>query len=311
MTIDVLTMGEALLRLTPPDYGLMEQSPTLEMHIGGSELNTAVGLARLGKRVMWLSRLTDNLVGRQIERTLRAEGVESSITWTSEDRNGIYYMEEARPPRASTVTYDRDGTAIRNMTPDALPHDLFVNAPRWLHLTGITAALGDTPRATMRTLVTSAKAAGTLISFDVNYRAKLWDSDLAATICSDYLQQSDVIFIARRDAHRLFNLSTEPHHALHQRYPHALIVMTLGADGSVVITPDGEIYEQAIFPAETVCRVGGGDAFASGMLYSLLENMHTADALRFATAAAAVKYTLPGDLPCFSRDMIEAVIDNH
>lgn len=95
MLYDVLTMGEALLRLTPPDNRLLEQSPLLGMYIGGSELNTTVGLARLGLNVAWLSRLTDNTLGRLIEKTLVTQGVDTShIIWTNEDRHGTYYMEE-------------------------------------------------------------------------------------------------------------------------------------------------------------------------------------------------------------------------
>ncbi len=308
MTVDVLTFGEGLLRLTPPAYQLMEQTHMLESHVGGSELNTAIGLTRLGKRVAWFSRMTDNVVGRRIEQELLKHGVDAGhIIWTDEARNGLYFMEEAPPPRASDVTYDRAHTAISQMKPGHLKPDMMAQlSPRLLHLTGITAALSESSYETLRALVKQAQEQQIPVSFDVNYRAKLWPEATAASYCDDLMKQAAIIFVAQRDVKQLFAIGDIQ--ALHNAYPNAHIVVTRGADGSQLCTPDGVNYDQSIFQATTVCRIGGGDAFSAGFLYAYLEGLPPQEMLRYAAATAALKYTIPGDLPLFRLEDVQTLL---
>ncbi len=150
---DVVTLGETMLRLTPPGLKRLEQAMSFEIEVGGTESNMAIGLARLGLKVLWLSRLTDNPLGRLIARTIASHGVDTSrVVWTADDRIGLYFLEEGRAPRGSKVTYDRRHSAISQMRPAELPVELFhADGARLLHLTGITPPSARTslpPRST-------------------------------------------------------------------------------------------------------------------------------------------------------------------
>lgn len=302
--IDLLTFGEALLRLTPPDYRRLEQSTVLEVHIAGSELNTAVGLARLGLKVRWVSRLTDNVVGRLIEKTLLTQGVDASqIIWTQNDRVGIFYMEEGKAPRASQVTYDRAGSALSRMQLDDLDRDaLLQDPPRLLHLTGITLALSKDCASIARHLLSDCQQKNIPLSFDFNYRSRLWSVESARQVCESFMRAASLIFIPARDAQAIYG--TRSLEELTDRFPQAAIVMTQGADGASMITPEGEQFHQPAISAEIVCRVGGGDAFDAGFLYAHLKNMPPQMCLRYGNAAAALKYSLPGDLPLFDLQQV-------
>lgn len=303
---DVVTLGETMLRLTPPDFRLLEQSSTVTMHVAGSESNVAVGLARLGLRVCWLSRLTDNVVGRYLANGIAAHGVDTShVIWTAEDRVGLYFVEEGRAPRSSHVLYDRRHSAMSLMQPDELPYSVFVEGgARLLHLSGITPALSSSAAATFHAAFERAKSAGWRVSFDLNYRGKLWTEAEARACYERYMPLADIIITPVGDLERIFDMREgefELLEQLHERYPSATIVLTLGADGAAACAPDGTQYRQPAFPAEQVDRIGGGDAFDAGFLYSYVRGEDTGTALRWGAAAAALKYTLPGDLPLVNR----------
>ncbi|HSQ13328.1 MAG TPA: sugar kinase [Candidatus Deferrimicrobium sp.] len=312
---DVLTFGETMLRFTPPARTRIEQTHDFQVHVGGSESNTAVGLARLGIRTAWLSRLPGSPLGRMVSGELARYGVDvQHVVWCDDARVGLYFLEEAGPPRGSSVIYDRRHSAISRMTPDDLPRQLFAPGSfRAFHTTGITLAISDTAQATAELAVELAKAAGALISFDVNYRAKLWSPEQAAAGCDRLLQQADLVFIPDRDAQTLFDLPAvdQPESALEQlsaRYPQAVFVMTRGRVGSMAIA-DGNIVEQGIFASDEVGRLGGGDAFSAGFLARCLESQgDITSAMRWGAATSALKYSIPGDLPLMTRSEVERLV---
>jgi 2-dehydro-3-deoxygluconokinase len=312
---DVVTLGETMLRLTPPNLQRLEQTTTLEVQVGGSESNVAVGLARLGLRVAWLSRLTDNALGHLITNSLRSHGVDVSlVVWTAEDRNGLYFLEEGKPPRSSQVIYDRAHSAMSRMKPDDLPVDLFqAHRAKMLHLSGITLALSKEANQTVLKAAQAAKAAGWLISFDVNYRARLWQAEVAASECDTLACIADILFMPLRDACLLYGMPNDPEAALshlHQRYPQSIITLTLGTDGAVSLSTDGRLDRQPAYVAEAVGRVGGGDAFVAGFLFGYLRGYSIRQALQWGTAAAAYKYSIPGDMPIFTRREITELIES-
>jgi 2-dehydro-3-deoxygluconokinase len=300
---DVVTLGETMLRLTPPDFKLMEQADMLTIRVGGSESNTAVGLARLGMKVCWISRMTNNVLGHYIVDAIHRHGVDtSSVIWTDEDRVGLYFMQEGKPPRSSSVLYDRRYSAMSRIQPQELPDTFFkTDTARLLHLTGITPAISASARETAFSALNRAKAAGWRVSFDVNYRANLWTESEASECCKAFMREANLIFCPLTDATRLFGVSTQPFEALeslHHVYPTAFIVLTLGADGAVACDSHGTVYQQRAFAAERVDRVGGGDAFNAGFLYGYLSTGGQLPmALQWGAAVAAFKYTIPGDLP--------------
>ena len=313
---DVVTLGETMVRLTPPGTLRLEQAQALEIHVGGSESNTAVGLARLGLRVCWLSRLTDNPVGHIIANAIRAQGVDTSqIVWTESDRVGLYFLEEAAAPRDSRVIYDRRDSAISRMLPEHLPADIFQRGEgQVLHLTGITLALSPTAYETAQRAMELAHAAGWRLSFDVNYRGKLWSMDTARAGCAPFMQAADMLFMPLRDAKLLLKLgdsltADDVMGELRQRYPQPTIVLTLGAEGAIASGTDGVIVRQEAFPAAPICRLGRGDAFTAGFLYRWLAN--AADlpmALRYGAAMAALKYGITGDMPLVEPGEVQTLV---
>jgi 2-dehydro-3-deoxygluconokinase len=302
---DVVTLGETMIRLTPPDFRLLEQADSLTMHVAGSESNVAVGLARLGLRVCWISRLTDNAVGRYVANRIGALGVDiSQVVWTPEDRVGLYFLEEGRQPRSSQVLYDRTNSAMSRIQPDDLPVNLFArDASKLLHLSGITPALSSSAAATFRRAFELAQAAGWKISFDLNFRGKLWSEAEARACYEAYMPHSSIIFTPLGDVQRIFGFTGDAAavlEELHRLYPQAVIVLSLGADGAAACDPFGNQYFQPVFPAEQIDRVGGGDALAAGFLFSHLRRDDIPTSLRWGAAVAALKYTIPGDMPIVS-----------
>jgi 2-dehydro-3-deoxygluconokinase len=316
---DVVTFGETMLRFTPPDLKRLEQATSVEIEVGGTESNLAIGLARLGLKVLWFSRLTANPLGRIIARTIAGHGVDTSrIVWTEEDRVGLYFLEEGKPPRGSRVIYDRRQSAISQMCPEELPEDLFhPDGARLLHLTGITPALGPRIAATAQHALHLAKRAGWLVSFDINYRRQLWEPTTACQGCAPFARVADILFVPRGDACELFDIdpALQPERILAgvvERYPQATVVLTLGKDGAMACEPQGEILRQPAFPAQEVERLGGGDAFAAGFLYGYLTTAESRDrlpqALCWGAALAALKYSIRGDAPIVERHEVETLV---
>jgi len=314
----VVTLGEPLLRFTPASRQRIEGSTLWDMQVGGSELNTAVGLARLGLRVNYLTRLTENALGRHIRTTLAAHGVGmDNIVWTSADRVGVYYLEHGAAPRQTQVIYDRARSAVSNMRPHDLPDNLFEpNRACVFHTTGISLAVSPSLYETTLTAARRAKHAGWRISFDVNYRSKLWSYADAIVGCQPLLELADIIFMPQRDALRLWsfdNATTEQVlEALHMRYPRAACLLTVGAEGARAVDQNGEMWRQSAFETQIVDRIGGGDAFSAGFLYALLTHSDSdaGEWLRWGCAAAALKYTIPGDLPLFTHNEVAALAGN-
>src|SRR5205807_8329754 len=175
MSVDVITFGEAMVRLSPPNFRRLEQARSLDVQVGGAELNTAVALARLGHSSAWVSRLTDNALGRLIANHAREAGVDTEhIVWTKEDRVGLYFMEFGAAPRASSVLYDRKNSAIAGIAPGAVDWNRVFQGAKWFHVTGITPALSSSVAAATREALEAARSAGVSTSLDLNYRVKLW-----------------------------------------------------------------------------------------------------------------------------------------
>jgi 2-dehydro-3-deoxygluconokinase len=316
---DVITLGETMIRLTPPGLKRLEHASSLEVEVGGTESNLAIGLARLGLKVLWLSRLTANPLGRMIANTIAGYGVDTSrVVWTDEDRVGLYFFEEGKAPRKSRVFYDRKHRAVSRMRPEELPLDLFVpGGTRLLHLTGIPMALSLAAAATTQRALDAAKAAGWLVSFDVNYRQQLWSPETARQGCDAYARATDILFVPRGDACTLFGLEASMPAAqvletVASAYPQAMVVLTLGKEGAMAYEPPGKVLRQPAIPAEEVGRLWGGDAFAAGFLYAFLttsaSSERLAQGLRWGTALATLKYTIQGDIPLVERQEVETLL---
>lgn len=202
--VDVVTLGETMVRFSPPLGESLESAPVFHADPAGAESNVAVALARLGIKVGWISRVPDNPIGRRVVGQIRHHGVDTSrVIWASGQRMGTYYIEPGRLPRATIAIYDRSGSAFSHIDPDEVDW-AYIRQANWLHLTGITPALGAGPCRTIKRAIEEATDSGATISFDVNYRAKLWSPEEAATILTPFLGQASIIQCAIRDATLLF-----------------------------------------------------------------------------------------------------------
>ena len=313
MKLDVVAIGEGLLRLSPAGFERFEQTDTFKLHVGGSEANVMVGLARLGWRTAWLSRLTSNRLGDRIVATLAAQSVETThVVRTPHDRVGCYWLESGPEPRRASVTYDRAGSAMAHFTSADLPPGLFTpGAARLFHTTGITLALSDDARAAALDAMERSRAAGWQVSFDTNYRSQMWSQRNAAQACLQAIEYASVVHVPKRDAVALFEASAstptkEILHNLGQRFPDRIIAMTDGYREALALTPTGEVFVQPTVSAQPVDRVGRGDAFMAGLLHGILSHPDTAEGvrqgLRWGVALAALKYATPGDLPLFDQE---------
>jgi 2-dehydro-3-deoxygluconokinase len=290
----------------------IEQTRSFDIYVGGTESNTAVGLSRLGLNVAWFSRLPNSPLGRYVSNRIQQYGVDTRhVVWTDDDRLGVYFHEQAVAPRSSQIIYDRKDSAISLMTPEELPSDVFVEgASRLLHVTGITLAIGENAMATVHDAVKRAKALGWLVSFDTNYRSKLWTAEESVAGCDAEMAQSDVIFCTMGDFRIMYGEAT-PQEAIEQladKYPNKLIVMTMGREGAMARLADGTIYTQAAIIAEEVGRIGGGDAFSAGFLYGYLTYDDVPTALKWGVAMSAHKYTIHGDLPLVDYAEVESLV---
>jgi 2-dehydro-3-deoxygluconokinase len=243
-------------------------------------------------------------------------GVDTShIIWADTGRVGLYYYETGHGVRPADVMYDRKHTTICEVTPADIPAAWFQQvSARLFHTTGITLAISQQAAETARYLAEQAKANGWLISFDVNYRSKLWTPEEAARACDPLMQLADVIFLPYRDAVLLtgqdVGYESVPQ-ALRRQYPNAVIVMTLGEDGALALAPDGTQHRHAAYNAPVLDRIGRGDAFDAGFLYGYLsaESNNVENGLRYGTAAAAYKQSIPGDLPLLNANALHRMVN--
>jgi 2-dehydro-3-deoxygluconokinase len=307
---EIVTLGEAMIRLSPPDMLRLGQTTTLDFQIGGSEWNVACNMAHLGLRAAWLSRLTRNPLGEVIAAQTRAHGVDTSyLAWTDQDRVGVYFLEFGRPPRATNVIYDRADSAASKM--GAGDFDLGMLARTRMFLTsGITAALGERCRALCEAAIAQARAAGAFTIFDVNHRAKLWSGPEARAAISPLIRASSLLFCSRGDAGIVFGQHGSPEaitDALQQELG-VPVVVSLGASGSCARDEQGRFLQIEHPPTTEVDRVGAGDAFATGVFYGLLKHGSLAEALPYGGALAALKLTVPGDVAWLGRDELEALV---
>lgn len=323
---DVVTIGETMLRFTPIENLRWQQADRFEMHIGGSESNLAVGLARLGHRVAWISRLTNNSFGKGIASQIASHGVDTQhVLWTDQDRIGIYFFEQGFPPRSNRVIYDRAGSSFSRWREADLDESLFLpDFARYLHVSGISLGLGETTQSLIHRSVVRAKEAGWRVSFDVNYRAKLWHFPEARKACESIMKMADLIFLPIRDARNLWQLSFDEHRlvdhpsetaqpvieSLAKLFPNSLNVMTLGEQGACAVR-DGDFAYASTRAVPPIGRLGGGDAFAAGFLSGLMRFDSLQAALRWGNAAAQVKYSISGDLPLFEYDEVSVIASDN
>lgn len=310
MSPDLITFGETMLRLSPPRGERIESAGQFEVRSAGAESNVAITATRLGTNATWMSKVHDGPLGRRTVKDVRSHGTEPVIVWTSEGRQGTYYLEFGSEPRGINVVYDRQDAAITSATPEELPTERVRNGEMF-YTSGITPALSEQLARTTDRLLELATDAGTETVFDLNYREKLWSTTDARNQYCSLFGNVDVLVAAERDARRVLNREGNTlsiAQELRGEFGFDTVVITRGSDGAIAVDADGT-HDQPAFEAETIDPVGTGDAFVGGFMSRRCEGEETPVALEYGAATAAIKRTMAGDIAVTTRDEVEDVLD--
>jgi 2-dehydro-3-deoxygluconokinase len=313
----ILFFGELLMRLSPPGNERPLQSPHFDVRFGGAEANVAASLAILGHRSAMISTLPDNMLGHACAGELRRHGVDTTALHYTEGRMGLYFLSPGAMHRPSDVLYDRADSAFARTSPDAYDWSSLLPGAQWLHLSGINLALGEATAQAALAAVRAARAMGLSISFDCNYRSKLWGSRAgqAPALMRAIAAEADVIFGNDRDIALILGMDF-PHANANDRFRAAAtaafaawprLQRMASTQRHHRTVDDQDIFglmatrERALTtPAHSLAgivdRIGAGDAFAAGLLHGLLRNMTDDATLDFAIAAACLKHSIPGDV---------------
>lgn len=328
----VVTFGEIMLRLKSPGHERLFQSPALEATFGGGEANVAVSLCNFGMRASFVTVLPDDPVGDAAVRAVRARGVDcSGIRRVRTGRTGIYFLETGADQRASSVVYDRAGSAIALAKPGDFDWPSLFRGASWFHITGITPALSRSACDLSIEAAREARKAGLVVSVDLNYRKKLWNYGVPASeVMGSLVELADVLVANEEDIQLALGIKAEGAdpaggkvtHDVYQalaeatkaRYPGlSVIAITLresfSADrngwSAALLGKSGFRLSRRYELSDIIDRVGGGDSFAAGLIFGMLEYSDEAKALEFAVAASALKHSIPGDFNLVTREEAE------
>lgn len=320
---DVITFGEAMIRLSPPAHQRLEQVTSLEVAVGGAELSVAAGVARLGLRSAWVSRLANNPLGRMMANKGREFGVDTShVIWADDERAGLYFVEYGATPRPTRVIYDRKDSAMARLQPGMLDWKTLLPQTRLFHVGGITPALSASAAQAQAQALRHAREAGCLVSYDLNFRLMLWTLEQARAAQLPLMEYVDILITSLPDQPNVTELISglsgenpaEVARKLAERYGFKAVLVTMRSTPSVTRTVwtslayvAGQVITDRAYEVEAVDRLGGGDACVAGFLTGYLEG-DPAWGVRLGNAFSALKQTSPTDWPWPTREEAEALI---
>lgn len=323
-----LAFGELMLRLSPPGRELLMQTPKLDVWIAGAEANVASALARLGHDAAVASAVPDNDLGRAALTSLRGSGVDTKSILLRGERMGLYFVTSGAGLRATEVIYDRAYSSFAETPTEAWDWDALLDGVDRLHLSGITPALGPVPATSAIAAAEAAAAKGIAISFDGNWRGKLWerwDSDPRG-ILTQLVAHADLMFGNHRDIALLLDrdFGSDGEHrrreaveAAFDAFPKLQMIASTARHvehvdlhrlSARIDTREGHAQTEEVVLAGIVDRIGGGDAFAAGVLHALRRGGDIGEAARTGLALAALKHSLPGDASLFRQSDIDAYL---
>ena len=324
----VITFGEIMLRLAPSGYYRFVQAQEFGATYGGGEANVAVSLANYGIDTAFVTKLPKHDIGQAAVNNLRQFGVDTGKIVRGGDRVGIYFLEKGASQRPSKVIYDRAGSAIATAQPSDFDWDAIFSGAQWFHFTGITPALGDNVAAICLEACKAAKSKGITVSCDLNYRKNLWSREKAGKVMADLVKYVDVCIANEEDASDVFGIRAsdtdltagkvnkegykEVAKQLADRFGFKKVAITLRGSISAndnnwaAMLFDGrDFYFSKNYLIHIVDRVGGGDSFGGGLIYSLLNGYHPQEAIEFAVAASCLKHSIEGDFNQVSVDEVK------
>lgn len=330
MSKKIVTFGEIMLRLAPPEHQRFIQANSFEVEYGGGEANVAVSLSNFGLQASFVTRLPENSIGDAAINELRKYGVNTNYIARGGERVGIYFYEKGASVRPSKVIYDRAYSAIAEAKCGDIDWKSAFQGADWFHFTGITPALGDNVAELTEEGCRIAKEMGLTISCDLNFRKKLWTTEKAGAVMGKLMEYVDVVVANEEDAEKVFgikapetdvtsgelNLEGYKYVAkeLMERFNLETVTITLreslsASDNnwSAMLYDGKEYFFSKKYKLHIVDRVGGGDSFGSGLIYSMLTGRDSQEALEFAVAASALKHTISGDMNQVSVEEVEAL----
>ncbi len=330
--IRIITFGEIMLRLKSPGYERLFQSPRLEATFGGGEANVAVGLARWGLDVSFVSFIPDNAVGDACIQELKKQGVDTSSIVRQGSRLGIYFLETGANQRPGKVIYDRAGSSMASAFAGDVDWNSVFAGGGWFHITGITPAISESAAQLSIEAVRKAGEMGLTVSMDLNYRKKLWQYGKSAVeVMGELTGMMDIVIGNEEDCQKSLGinldidvqkgeLSTDRYRELTDSvlatFPNIKkLAVTMRESRSAnhngwsaVLNNRNEfLISEKYEITDIVDRVGGGDSFSAGLIYGL-NNFDDEEALNFAVAASCLKHSVPGDLPLVSLDEIKMLL---
>lgn len=330
----VVTFGELMLRLAPENYLRFVQSEKYEATFGGAEANVAVSLANYGVDCAFVSKLPAHEIGQAAVNSLRKFGVDTSKIVRGGNRVGIYYCEKGASQRPSKVIYDRAGSSIATASVNDFDWDKIFDGVAWFHFTGITPALSDECAAITLEACKKAKEKGITISCDLNFRKKLWGKEKAGEIMSKICLYVDYCIANEEDAKDVFGIEADNTDIntgkldrngyisvakkLTEKFNFKGVAITLRESLSAndnnwsgMLYTNGEAHFSKKYAMHIVDRVGGGDSFGGGLIYSLLNDYDAQKAIEFAVAASCLKHSIEGDYNMVSVSEVEALANGN
>lgn len=330
MANKIITFGELMLRLAPEGYLRFVQSDKFEATFGGAEANVAVSLANYGEDVAFVTKLPAHEIGQMAVNSLRKFGVDTNKIVRGGNRVGIYYCEKGASQRPSKVIYDRAGSAIAEAVPADFDWKSILEGAKWFHVTGITPALSENAAQITIGACKAAKELGITVSTDLNYRKKLWTKDEARKTMTEVCKYVDYCIANEEDAKDVFGieadntdiesgkLNREGYISVAKKLTEAFgfkgVAITLRESisandnkWSAMLYTDGDAYFSRKYDMHIVDRVGGGDSFGAGLIYSIVNGFDNQKAIEFAVAASCLKHSIEGDYNMVSVSEVESL----
>jgi 2-dehydro-3-deoxygluconokinase len=307
---DFLTLGEPLVRLSPPGMQRLDQARLFEVGVGGRELNVACLLARLGRRTAWVSRLPEGPLGRIVYGEARRHGVDMDYVHWADARQGLMFFESGPAPRNARVIYDRKNSAASGMALEDAEWPSLIEASARVHLSGITPALSANCHSLVVEVAALAGRAGKPLSYDLNYRSTLTTPEEAQAVLAAVAPHLELIVLAERDAQDVLDFTEAGERlaeAIATRYGTPLVALTRSPDAETgdIFLARGEIRYAPRYPVEIVDRIGAGDSFVGGLIHGLLDG-DLDRAIRLAAYAAGIGLATPGDINYFGAEDLAA-----
>ena len=326
----VITFGELMLRLAPENYLRFVQSEKYEATFGGAEANVAVSLSNYGVNAAFITKLPEHEIGQSAVNSLRKFGVDTSLIVRGGDRVGIYYCEKGASQRPSKVIYDRAYSAIATAKSSDFNWNKIFKGATWFHFTGITPALSDGMAAITLKAAKAAKEKGLTVSCDLNFRKKLWSKEKAGAVMGEICKYVDYCIANEEDAKDVFGIEADNTDInsgkldregyisvakkLTERFNFKGVAITLREslsandnNWSAMLYTNGQAVFSKKYAMHIVDRVGGGDSFGAGLIYSLINNYEPQKAIEFAVAASCLKHSIEGDYNMVSVKEVETL----